>query len=372
MSKLINKITAVLVLAFMALMLILTVWNGIRAKKKYIVRSSSFDSSAAEELCDGFITENFFGLDKWNKFNADIREELGEGIINGVYIRGDMLLDASMSRSEISNSVANEINKFAKSYDGAVYFVAVPTSSGVYGEKLPPYLEKNSEIRKINALYDSLDSNIRKIDACNILKTHSNNYIYYRSDTKWTGYGAYCVYRTVIQKLGFTPSVYDKYTIRHLSNEFRGNLYLRTGCENVKADIIDAYDYLGGAEVTSCIGYDTDGNEFDSSLYDKSFLDSNYIYDVYLSKDMPLLKIETTVKNERKLLVIKDSYADCFVPFLTQHYSEITVVSLELIKDSLGNFVNFDDYEQTLFLFGIENLGNGEYFKNLNKQMKGT
>lgn len=367
MSKIINKITAVLILMFMAVMLFFTVWNGIGAKENNTSDSGSFDQSAAAKFLDGFMTGNFFGDSRWIKLNADIRGELGEGLVNGVYVRGNMLLEADNSSREIAHDISDEVNRFAKNYKGAVYFTVIPTSSGVYGEKLPPYLEKNSEIRRINSLYDSLEGNIRKIDACNILKTHSNNYIYYRSDTKWTGYGAYCVYRTVIQKLGFTPSVYDKYTIRHLNSEFRGNLYSRTGCDNIKADIIDAYDYSGGAEVTSCVGYNIDGTVFDSQLYDKSLLDSDYIYDVYLGKDTPLMKIETSVRNERKLLVIKDSYADCFVPFLIQHYSEIAVVSPEFIEGSLKELVDPDDYEQVLFLFGIESLRNGNQFENLNK-----
>lgn len=368
MSKIINIITAVLILMFMAFMLVFTVWKGCEANEKCRLEGGTFERSLAAEALDGFMTGNFFGGDRWIKFNADIREEIGEGSINGVYVRGGMLLDSKTAETDISRGIAKEINRFSKNYKGAVYFTVIPTSSGVYGEKLPPYFEKNSEMRQINALYDSLDGNIRKIDACNILKTHNNNYIYYRSDTKWTGYGAYCVYRTVIQKLGFTPSVYDKYTIRHLSGEFRGNLYLRTGCGNVEADIIDAYDYSGGAEIVSCVGYNSDGTIFESRLYDKELLDSDYIYDVYLGREAPMLKIGTSVKNERRLLVIKDSYADCFVPFLTQHYSEITVISPELIEGTLRDFVNPNDYEQTLFLFGIENLGDSERFEKLNNK----
>jgi len=80
------------------------------------------------------------------------------------------------------------------------------------------------------------------------------------------------------------------------------------------------------------------------------------MYNVYLGEEVPFLRIKTTVKNERRLLVVKDSYADCFIPFLTQHYSEIDVISPELIEGSVRDFIDLNDYEQTLFLFGIENL----------------
>ena len=65
--------------------------------------------------------------------------------------------------------------------------------------------------------------------------------------------------------------------------------------------------------------------------------------------------------------MIKDDYADCFIPFLTQHYSEIDVLSPELLDGSASDFVDFDKYEQTLFLFGIENLSDSSIFASLNR-----
>ena len=91
----------------------------------------------------------------------------------------------------------------------------------------------------------------------------------------------------------------------------------------------------------------------------------DYMYNAYLGEEVPLLKITTTVKNERKLLVIKDDYADCFIPFLTQHYSEIDVVSPELIEGKISDHIRFSDYEQVLFLFGIENLSKPDILSTL-------
>ena len=369
MSKITNIITALLVLAFMGVVLCMTLRNAVIEGKEgneEISSGTSFAVSDASLRFSSAFSENIAGKDVLTELNANIRSEVGEGIVNGVIATDNMLLYVNDSERVISPKVSQQLNLFADKYKGALYFAAIPTSSGVYGEKLPAYLDKNSEFRKIDELYEKLGGNIRKIDACNILKTHMNNYIYYRSDTKWTGYGAYCVYRTIVQKLGFTPSVYDKYTIRHLSSEFRGNLYTRTGYEKVDADMIDAYDYSGGAEIISCIGYNSDGSTFETSLYDKALLDSDYMYDVYLGKETGYLRIKTAVTNERKLLVIKDSYGDCLVPFLTQHYSEIDVVSLDLTEDTIRDYVNPDNYEQTLIILGIESLADGSLLEKLN------
>ncbi|MBQ8786931.1 MAG: hypothetical protein IJZ61_04780, partial [Oscillospiraceae bacterium] len=47
----------------------------------------------------------------------------------------------------------------------------------------------------------------------------------------------------------------------------------------------------------------------------------------------------------------KDSYAHCYVPFLTQHYSEIILVDMRYIQMSYKNVVNPEDYDQVMFLY---------------------
>lgn len=375
MTKLINKITAVLMLAFISAFMLYSVFDSKKnrsseenrelSKRPGLSASSLLDGSYAEDLVS-YNADHFPLRSRWLRLNSKLREEIGDGIINGVYVADDMLLDADTSRRASSGSSAAEINRFARDHSGAVYVVAVPTSSGVYGERLPEYLDDYRESRQISDFYDRLNKDIKRIDAYNILKMLNDNYIYYRSDTKWTSYGAYCVYRTVIQKLGFLPTTFDKYSIRHVTSDFRGNLYNRSQCSSVKPDIMDFYYYNDGEEVLSCTGIYNSGKIVAKRIYDDKQLDSDYVYSAYLGESVPLLKIKTSVNNERKLLVIKDSYADCFIPFLTQHYSEIDVLTPELLDGPASKFVDFDSYEQTLFLFGIENLSDSSIFAALN------
>ena len=365
MTKLSNRVTAVLVLAFMCAYMFMTVFsakqnrssdeNRTLAEYPAVSLSSLNDGSFADRL-NTFTADHFAMRSRWLKLNSAIRTQVGEEIVNGVYITDDMLLDAEVSSRGTARASANAINSFISGYNGAVYIAAVPTSSGVYRENLPEYLDSYRESQQISDFYDMLNRNIKRIDAYNILKMLNDNYVYYRSDTKWTSYGAYCVYRTVIQKLGFLPTTYDKYSIRHITSDFRGNLWNRSQYSGVKPDMIDIYEYTGGASIVSCTGYYNGGKTAAKKLYDDRQLESDYMYNVYLGEEVPFLRIKTTVKNERRLLVVKDSYADCFIPFLTQHYSEIDVISPELIEGSVRGFIDLNDYEQTLFLFGIENL----------------
>lgn len=365
MTKLSSRITAVAVLVFMAYFMLITVFgnkearsadeNRVLAERPSFSLSSLTDGGAALDI-SAYVTDHFPLRSKWIKLNTAVRSELGEGMVNGVYISDDMLLDASASKRQTAAESARYINSFASAYNGALYIAAIPTSSGVYREKLPEYLDDYRESQQITDLYDRLSGGIKRIDAYNILRMLNGNYIYYRNDTKWTSYGAYCVYRTVIQKLGFLPTSYDKYSVRHVSSDFRGNLYNRSLYSGTDPDILDFYYYPSGADVETCTGYYNSGKSVEKQIYDAGQLDSDYKYNAYLGEEVPLVKIKTTVNNERRLLVIKDGYADCFIPFLIQHYSEIDVVSPELMTGKITDYVDLSDYEQTLILFGIEDL----------------
>ena len=190
----------------------------------------------------------------------------------------------------------------------------------------------------------------------------NDNYIYYRNDTRWTSYGAYCVYRTVIQKLGFMPITYDKYTIEHVTSEFRGNLYNKTLYTGTKADIIDIYYYDKGSKIVSMKAYDKNGKFTDVSMYDKAFINTNDSYKFYMGNENGLIIIKTDVSNDKKLLLIKDEYADCFIPFLAQHYSEIAVLSEDCKLSEYNGLLDINDYNQMLLLFGADNLVNEKVF----------
>lgn len=376
MIKRTNIITAVMSLTFISVIGVLTIFGKKLpvsftegrelAGAPEVKMSSIYDGKITKSLST-YITDHFAGRRVWIAAKTRLQTEISESIVNGVYVSDERLLDVELSQKKNVSAADNAdiFNSFFQNYDGMVYFAAIPTSTGVYGDILPAHIVSYSEKQQISDLYEALDSDIRKIDAYDILKMMKDNYIFYRNDTKWTSYGAYCVYKTVIQKLGVLPTSYDKFSIEHVSDKFRGNLYNRTLATDTKADIIDIYRYKDSKDDVVCKFVDNDGNEHDGSIFDRSKLDSSNMYSMYLGEAVPIVKIRTSVNNEKKLLVIKDSYADCFIPFLLQHYSEIAVVSPEEMDKGIADEIDINEYGQTLFLFGIEDLGNRSALKKI-------
>lgn len=374
-SEISGKITAVLILMVISVVFILTLCEK---KDDFSISENcdltSFPEMSVSSLLDGsygkqlgeYFTDHFLKRENLISMQTNIESAISEKIVNGIYISDEMLLDADVSSREISSANIDYVNDFFYNYSGTMYFACLPTSSGVYSEMLPEYLMVNTEQKQINYLYDGFDDSIRKIDTYNILRMLNDNYIYYRNDSKITSYGAYYVYRTIIQKLGFQPISYDKYTIKHITSDFRGNLYNKCLYNGTKSDILDVYSYSGGAEITSCTAYSNNGINYRKVLNDESFLSSGDMYKMYIGTEEPFIRIKTSVKNDKKLLLIKDRYADCFIQFLIQHYSEIAVISPEDMEKPLSSFINPDNYEQVLFLFGIDSMDNENLFELIN------
>ncbi len=360
-----NKITGCVLILFICFFSLATVFGK---KKDYSEKENRFladypeftgrglmNGSCGREL-NGYFADHFAFRDSWVTLGAGIGANVGEASINGVYVTPERLIAADTSYRHCLPENAAAVNSFSENYDGAVYFAAIPTSAGIYGELLPSYLVPATEKQMLDGFYGTLLGDIRKIDAYNILKMLSENYIYYRTDRKWTSYGAYCVYRTVIQKLGFMPVSYDKYTIRHVTDSFRGDLYSRARHMESKPDILDIYEYDDGTEVVSCKAYGSDGFVCDKEMYDLAAGESDSSYELYLGEPAALVTLTTTVNNDRRLLVIGDEFTACFIPFLTKHYSEIAFASPKYMSKGLREYLDPGDYEQTLFLLGVDSL----------------
>lgn len=315
-----------------------------------------------------YISDHFIGRTKWVEAKVGTEVIIGKEEINGVYITNDMLIQKLGEPDyEKVDKAMEAINNFADDNNKAnVYVMFTPSAGGIYSEEFPTNAPVVNQKAFIDYMYKKLDNKVTTIDVYNSLNAVRDEYIYYRNDHHWTSYGAFCAYKTAIQRLGFSEVSYNKYHIEHASNDFKGTLYSKTLYDKIAPDSIDLYNYENGAKVTSVeVNDGMEVKEYES-IYFREYLEEKDKYLVYLGQNQPLITIKTDVKNDKKLLVIKDSYANSFIPFLTQHYSEITVLDLRFIRTSYNNIVNMDDYNQVLILYGAGTLENDETLKILN------
>lgn len=102
-----------------------------------------------------------------------------------------------------------------------------------------------------------------------------------------------------------------------------------------------------------------------NDIYFPDFLDTNDKYCFFLGHNRALTDIKTNTDTDKRLLLIKDSYANSIVPFFIQNYSQITVIDLRYLKTAVTDFINPDDYDQTLFLYNASTFSTDKNIKNI-------
>jgi hypothetical protein len=76
-------------------------------------------------------------------------------------------------------------------------------------------------------------------------------------------------------------------------------------------------------------------------------------YDVFLDGKQSEIRIRTTCDNQDRLLVIKNDYANCFVPFLASYYREIVVIDPVYYNGDLSSLIEEEKITDVLFLYDM-------------------
>ena len=80
-------------------------------------------------------------------------------------------------------------------------------------------------------------------------------------------------------------------------------------------------------------------------------------YPVFLDGNHALTKVKNgNAPANTRLLVIKDSFSHCFVPFLADNYSEILMVDLRYYKKPVSELAKNEHFGDVLILYGLDNL----------------
>ena len=153
-----------------------------------------------------------------------------------------------------------------------------------------------------------------------------------------------------------------KYKPYVVKKDFVGTLYSKSGFTNGKNDPITIYLPDDKNALNSVIRY-ADTKEKTTDYYDMENLDKKDAYTVFGGTNHSLFSISTPVRKNRNLLVIKDSYANCFIPFLTQDYRTITVVDPRYYYENIATVIKANDIDEVLFLYNANTFFSDNYMR---------
>lgn len=269
---------------------------------------------------------------------------------------------------------ANENERFYKNVSGLVTFartstvpvtvMIVPSSAAVLPEGLPAYAPMASEDILLNHIEDELQPFSTVLDMRNILAAHKDEYIYYRTDHHWTTLGAYYAYLDFCKSSGKEPCDPDQEQAVKV-DDFYGTHYAKTRYMLTRPDTITwfpADSQMVVCKVTGDAVFEPQKpqpvieaarfNEYDKYA---AFLGGNNGYSVM------------TGPGEGRILVVKDSYANCFVPFLLNNYEQVGVVDYRNYAYGLSKLVEKEGYDEILILYSLQGFAGDTGLVSINR-----
>lgn len=315
-----------------------------------------------------YASDQFVGRDNW----IGLKTVSGLAILkkdNGrVYFgKDDYLFDVENNLNDEQFTLnINILNKFSQAIkkvekDIKITALLVPTKTEILGEKLPAYAPVIDEKLLVEKIKEALNKNINVTDLIDKFSEHSNEYIYYKTDHHWTSKGAFYAYEKYLNIVGGNPLLETDFIIEMVSDEFYGTSYRKANFYLGKGDIINKYTPKNPLDLE--ISYNNSSTS--KELYDNSFLNKTDKYSFFLGGDKALVEINTSVKNNKTIVVLKDSFANSMIPFLVNNYENIIIIDTRYFNDSVSQLINERDVDEVLLLYNIQTFVSEKSFLKL-------
>ena len=243
------------------------------------------------------------------------------------------------------NTAATQLKDVATVYD-----ILVPTSIAVnLDEENQKKINSSSQEDTFAYVYGHLDPSIVQVPVLDILKKHNSEYLYFKTDHHWTSLGAKYAFEALCQPLGIQNPA-QEYLIYPVTHTFLGTLASKSGY-NRSEDTIDIYIPKTG-NMNYMVDY-VEEQKKTSSIYVSEALEQKDKYEVFFGGNHTRIDISTPLTENKNLLLIKDSYANCFVQFLIPYYRTITIVDPRYYYENIDRLIQDNSITDILFLYNV-------------------
>ena len=268
---------------------------------------------------------------------------LGQKDNNGIYLHSGFAVKQESELNE--DSVNHALERFGHIYDryledSRIYLAVVP-DKGYYLAEKAGQLSMDYE-----ALFAMMEAGMpwaQPIDLTGSLQAED----YYRTDTHWRQERLLDAAGVICGAMGVAAPQSGDYTLEALQRPFYGVYYGQAALPMEP----DTMYFRKSNLLDSCWVYDHETGNY-GRIFDLSKQDSRDLYDIFLSGARALLTIENPLgKQDKELIVFRDSFGSSMVPLLVTDYSKVTLVDTRYVSsDLLDQFIDFHG-QDVLFLY---------------------
>ena len=304
------------------------------------------------EQWETYLSDQFVGRNMWRSIKVGLDRLGGSRMENGVYIGkgGQLMEDIEVPQEDRLGDNLAAIESFIQNYEEIpVTMMLVPDAACILSDRLPAFARVEDQRQMFSMVERSLGDSVNWIDAVSILNNHRSEKLYYKTDHHWTTQGAFYVFQEAAKTLGIEGDVSDNFVSYTVTDSFNGVLASTSGAGLDEKEEIDIYAPTEGDDDV-VVNYVDEGRKT-TSLYDSSKLETRDKYGVFLGGNTSVIDIRTVSTSQKRLLLVKDSFADCFIPFLAPYYREIVVVDPRYYNGTISDIMDSYRISDVMILY---------------------
>ena len=316
-----------------------TVFTGTRTTETELTAETTSETSALQTMkrtevgAEGEVIGGSVIVS--GKGTPDVR---AMSVFNGPFERGRRYAEVLNSYKEMAGSTVN------------VYNLSAPLASGYYmpDNLRSQFSDQHDCIKNIGLGL----SGVFNVDVYDILAAHTDEYIYFRTDHHWQPLGAYYAAEEFarVAQVPFAPlSDYE-----HCQKDnFVGTMYGYTNYLEDLQKYPDTFYYYKPSNSYTVQYYDeTFANPKPGELF-YEFAHGVNTYSTILGGDTNIAELTTDAHTGRTLILIKNSYGNALVPFLTSSFDRIYVVDFRYVQISIHDLLKRTGATDLLFGMAI-------------------
>lgn len=325
--------------------------NRMLAQKPVFSMANLTSGKYMKDMED-YVTDQFFIRDKW--INLKVLEDLalGKKESNGVYIgKKDYLMEipTAPNQKALDNNL-DAISNFSASHpDINTVMTLIPNAAYIYDHLIPRNAPVRDQEKDIKYVMNAVSTSLNFVDLTKTMSSHKEENIYYKTDHHWTTLGARYAFDALSTALGIEKPT-QEYKIYPVTHSFQGTLASKSGYDKA-LDTIEIYVPQGVN--TECVVNFTDEGKKTASVYESAALENKDKYEVFFGGNHTRIDISTPMEEKKNLLLFKDSYANCFIPFLVPYYRNIIVIDPRYFYDDIESLISDNEITDVLFLYNV-------------------
>lgn len=348
---------------FAVLFLVFFVLNLVLPDRTLSVREkrmlTAFPAPQLDRVLEGNYSNDFedYASDQipFREFFTDLKvyadSLAGRNESQGVYRGRDGYLIEKMETPDdaVVGRTVDAMRGFAELFPLPQQMILVPNAVSVLKDKLPlwaPTADQNAFAERVAEALDGSGIGFKDLRDTLQIAGLDGVPLYYRTDHHWTTDAALACAPAVLETLG--RSFTAKGALLPVTAQFSGSLSAKSGLGVRERDTISVWQPEDEPVILV-----TDSAGKRASLYSWDGLNGSDPYTVFLGGNEGLVRIETDRIGAGRLLVFKDSYFNCFLPFLLDSFETVDIVDPRYYSGDLLMLMRQNEYDQILYFYNI-------------------